>query len=90
MEEFSWGIALLIFLAYCSIDWLWTIYTISIIARRGIRAANVGIGIYLLSAFGVLNYVEDWRYLIPLAIGSWFGTYLSVKHEIYKDKKAKG
>ena len=87
MEEFSWKIAALLFVAYCAIDWLFTIYTISIVARRGLRAANVGVGIYLLNAYGILNYVTDWRYLIPLAAGSWVGTYFSVWHEKYKDKK---
>jgi len=88
MEGFSWTHALAIFAAYCSTDWLFTIYTVSIVERRKLLAANVGVGIYLLGAFGVLSYVGDWRYIIPMCIGGWVGTYLSVWHEQWKDKKA--
>lgn len=88
MEAFSLAHALAIFAAYCSADWLFTLYTIAIVERRKLRAANVGVGIYLLGAFGTLSYVSDWRYIIPMCIGGWVGTYLSVWYEQRKDRKA--
>ena len=87
MDDFSWAVALLVFAAYTSIDWLFTIYTIAIVERNKFRAANFGVGIYILGAFGVINYVGDWRYVIPMCLGGWVGTYVSVWHETVKDKR---
>ena len=84
VDAFSWAIAVLVFLAYCSIDGLFTVYTIAIVERKKLRAANVGAGIYLLGAFGVINYVGDWRYVAPMCLGGWVGTYLSVWYEEWK------
>ncbi len=87
MDDFNWAIALSVFAAYCSIDWLFTLYTISIVERKKLRAANFGVGIYILGAFGVINYVGDWRYVIPMCAGGWVGTYVSVWREAVKDKR---
>ena len=86
MPEFDYIIAITIFIAYLSLDWLYTIYTIALVDRRKLLAANIGIGIYLLGAFGVINYVGDWIYIIPMCAGGWIGTYLSVWHQQIKDK----
>lgn len=87
--EFSWWTACLVFAAYCSTDWLFTMYTISIVERKRLKAANVGTGIYLLGAFGVISYVGDWRYVIPMCLGGWLGTYLSVWRQQIVDDRPK-
>lgn len=87
MENFNWPIALLIFASYCSFDWLYTVYTLSIVKRRKWLAANIVIGLYLLSAIGIINYVDDWRYILPMCIGGWLGTFFSVWHEERKAKR---
>jgi uncharacterized membrane protein YfcA len=84
---FSWSIAFLVFTAYCVLDWMFTVYTLSIVNKRPFLAANVGTALYGLAAFGVINYVEDWRYVIPMCIGGWIGTYLSVLWERKKHDK---
>lgn len=84
---FSWWEAILVFLAYCSTDWLFTIYTLSIVERKKLIAANVSAGIFLIGAFGVIHYVGDWRYVFPMVLGGWVGTYLSVWHQEYKDRE---
>ncbi|KKL55562.1 hypothetical protein LCGC14_2254180 [marine sediment metagenome] len=78
MEPFSISIALSVFVAYLMIDWLFTEYTLAIVELKKVKAANVGALIYLLGAYGVVNYVGDWRYVIPMCIGGWLGTYISV------------
>jgi hypothetical protein len=35
----------------------------------------------------VLNYVQNYLYLIPLALGSWIGTFIIVKKELHKTNK---
>lgn len=38
-----------------------------------------------LLAFGVINYVGNFLYVIPLALGSFVGTYIVVAREREKD-----
>ncbi len=40
---------------------------------------------HFLLAFGVVNYVGNFLYVVPLALGSWIGTYLVVRREEIKD-----
>ena len=37
---------------------------------------------HFLIAFGVLNYVQYYLYVLPLALGSWIGTYIVVKWKL--------
>ncbi|KKM16741.1 hypothetical protein LCGC14_1682780 [marine sediment metagenome] len=83
---FDWVTAATIFVGYCTLDWLYTIYTLSIVAHRKMLAANVGVVLYALSAYGVVNYVDDWRYVMPMCAGGWLGTFLSVWHQQLKGR----
>ncbi len=81
--SFSWSmlnpwLALLVFVAYVLIDGMYAYYTIAVTKRRPVASASVGALMHFLIAFGVLNYVQNYLYLIPLALGSWVGTYLIV------------
>ncbi len=68
---------ILVFFAYIAIDGLYVIYLTSISRTpRPVTAATTGIMIHLIAAFGVINYVHNKWYLIPLVMGSWLGTYL--------------
>jgi len=87
LDDFNWTTALIIFVSYCSADWLFTICADAIIKRKKLLAANAGLGMYIVGAFGVISYVEDWRYIVPMCIGGWIGTYVSVWHEAVKDKR---
>lgn len=78
MEPFSFMTALFVFMAFFATDWLFTEYTLCIVQLRKFKAATVGALITLLGAFGVVSYVADWLYVIPMTMGGWLGTYLSV------------
>ncbi len=80
-DGFSFGLAGLVFGAYLVIDALYAQYTYSVVGRKPIQAANIGFIMHFLLAFGVINYVENFLYVIPLALGSWAGTYLVVWRE---------
>lgn len=67
---------------YVVVDGLYAYYTISVAERSPFASANSGAVIHLLLAFGVLSYVGNFLYLIPIAIGSWVGTYLMVKYSL--------
>ena len=69
-------LALLVFVAYVLIDGMYAYYTIAVTKRRPVASASVGALMHFLIAFGLLNYVQDYLYLLPLALVSWVGTYL--------------
>ena len=78
---FSWQIALSVFLAYVIVDMLYAKYTLLVNQLRPAVAATAGALMYFLLAVGVLNYANNALYLVPLAIGSWVGTYFTVERE---------
>lgn len=81
-NEFNFLIALAILVTYVFVDGMYAYYTISIVNKKPIISATTGALMHFLIAFGVLNYVENYLYIIPIAIGSWIGTYFIVKREL--------
>lgn len=80
-QSFDIRLAIIIFFAYLVIDALYAYYTISVIERRPFVSANTGFIMHFLLAFGVVNYVQNYLYVLPLALGSWIGTYIIVSRE---------
>lgn len=83
--NFSGYVALGIFFAYVAIDILYVYYTLYVTRLRAVAAANTSLLIYLIAAVGVINYVGNYLYIIPIALGSWVGTYITVYWEKKKD-----
>ncbi|TXH08081.1 MAG: hypothetical protein E6Q06_00615 [Candidatus Moraniibacteriota bacterium] len=85
LNDFDLGIGMLVFVAYMLIDGLYVAYTYSIVKKEPAVAATMGATMYLLIAFGVINFVDNFLYVIPLVLGSWLGTYFIVRRE--RDKE---
>jgi len=81
LATFNFGTAILIFVAYTLVDALYAYYTLQVTKRNPYAAATSGAFMYFLLAIGVLNYVQNYLYLIPLALGSWIGTFIIIKRE---------
>lgn len=87
-DSFSYDKALLVFIAYIAVDALFARYTLDIVKLDEYRAASVGMTTHILLAFGVINYTQNWLYVIPLSIGSWLGTFFIVRKErIHKNRE---
>lgn len=78
-QQFDFVIALTVLIAYLMIDGMYAYYTIAVTKKKPITSASVGAIMHFMIAFGVLNYVQNYLYIFPLAIGSWLGTYLVVR-----------
>lgn len=81
-QSFDLKIAIAVFIAYLLIDAMYAYYTLAVTRKKPMAAASVGALMHFLIAFGVLNYVQNYLYVIPLALGSWIGTYLVVRHDL--------
>lgn len=81
-QSFDFKVAGIVFVAYLLVDAMFAYYTLAVTKNRPVAAANVGSMMYFFIAIGVLNYVQNYLYLIPLVLGSWVGTYVIVKRGI--------
>ncbi len=79
ISNFDFKIAVAIFIAYIVVDGMYAYYTLRVAEKKPFAAATTGALMHFIIAFGVLNYVQNYLYLIPLAIGSWIGTFIVVK-----------
>jgi hypothetical protein len=69
-----------VFAAYVLVDGLYAYYTLAVVKRSAVSAATTGAAMHFLLALGVISYIKNYWYIIPLALGSWLGTYLVVKY----------
>ncbi len=65
-QTFDWSTAVLVFLAYVLIDGMYAYYTVAVTNKKAVSAATVGSLMHFLIALGVLSYVENYLYLLPL------------------------
>ena len=79
-QSFNFLTATIVLVAYLLIDAMYAYYTLAITNKMPVMAASVGATMHFLIAFGVLNYVQNYLYIIPVAMGSWIGTYLVVRY----------
>ncbi len=77
-ETFDWFIALGVGITYFVADALYAHYTVLVSERRAMSAATTGALLHFVLALGVLSYVGNYLYIAPIAIGSWFGTFVLV------------
>ncbi len=70
-----------IFVAYFIYDVLYAYFTISVQNLKAGRAATFSSLLYIIGTAGVLSYVENFLYTIPIIIGGWLGTYAAVVRE---------
>ncbi|MFA5771094.1 MAG: hypothetical protein WC894_06425 [Patescibacteria group bacterium] len=81
VKTFNFGIAGLIIFLYTITDGLYAKYTLDVANYNEYRAATIGSLMHFFIAFGVINYTHNWLYIFAVAIGSWVGTFLTVRRE---------
>jgi len=52
-------------------------------------AANLSVILYVIMAYGTINYVKNFINIIPIILGAWIGTYGILKYEKLKYVKWK-
>lgn len=83
-NNFDIVLAVMIFVAYLLVDALYAQYTFHVTQYKEYSAATIGALMHFILAFGVLNYVQNFLYVVPLAMGSWVGTFLVIRRERLK------
>ena len=76
----NWWLAAGIFMGYVIVDAMYVYYTLTIVKRQAFRAASVSFVMHFILAAGVLSYTDNFIYVLPLALGSFVGTYLTTRY----------
>jgi uncharacterized membrane protein YfcA len=79
MSDFSYATATAVFLTYVVIDVLYARYVVEVSRANAMRAATISSILYALLSYGVIQYSHNIWYLVPLVLGAWIGTYLTVR-----------
>jgi hypothetical protein len=77
-ENFNINTAILVFFTYVLIDVLYALYIIFVEKRQAFYSAVVSSLIYSFGALGILSFSKNVYYIIPLALGAFLGTYVTV------------
>lgn len=80
MEEFNWITAATVFVVYVLFDILYALYVLCVSRKQALIASGISAALYSLGAYGVMSYLHNQWYLIPLACGAFIGTYIAVKY----------
>ena len=59
-------------------DAAYVFFNAAVTSRRRVWAANWSAIWYILSAFAVISYTENWVYVAFAAVGSWLGAFASI------------
>lgn len=80
MNDFSWWTALTVFVVYVFFDILYALYVLCVSRKQAFAASAISSVLYSLGAYGVMNYLHNPWYLVPLACGAFLGTYIAVRY----------
>jgi hypothetical protein len=78
LNTFDFLVGFGVLISYLIVDAMYAHYNLAVTEHKALAAANTGALMHFLLAFGGLSYVQNYLYLIPIARGSWIGTYLVV------------
>ena len=83
-SEFSWEIAIVLFVMYVIIDFVYAAYILAVNRLQPYNAATYSSILYVMLAYGVINYSHNHWYLIPIGMGAWVGSFVLVISEKIK------
>lgn len=89
MQHFNLGYSIFLFFAALALDAVFAMYTFSVTKHQSVKAGLLSALIYVLSAVGIVSFVNNKIYVIPLSLGAFFGAFLIVEKEKRNTKKDK-
>lgn len=72
---------LVVFVAMVVVDFMWARYLVTATAGKAMQSALWSIGIVLSNGLVVIEYTTSHWMILAAAVGSFVGTYVSVKYK---------
>ena len=79
--HFSIVYAVALFFLAMILDAVYAMYTFALTKHQSMLASTMSGLVYVLGAVGVVSYVSNKLYLIPLSLGAFVGTIVVVEYE---------
>lgn len=73
--------AIILFVFYLVFDILYAQYIIAVGESKAVKSATISAILIVLSLYGTIEVVKNYWYIIPVAMGCWLGTYLTIKFQ---------
>ena len=87
-NEINIYLAIIIFITYFILDMFYAYYILCIESRQNLMSSFMAGMITSLSAFGVVSFSQNMIYIIPLFLGAFAGTFVTMKtKEILQSRK---
>lgn len=74
-----------LFFAYFFLDIIYILNVQAISKRNAFMVANTSVLLFFLGVWGTVSYIDNLINLVPIVVGSYLGSYLSVKKWRKKD-----
>jgi hypothetical protein len=87
--EFNWLGAVGLFFASFALEAIFALYTLAVTKHKALEAGTWSLVSYFLLALGILNFIHNRWYVIPLALGAFGGSYAVVRRESLKKPEDK-
>lgn len=85
--EFNWLGAVGLFFVSAALDSIFALYTLAVTKHKALEASTWSLVTYFLMALGILNFVHNKWYVVPLALGAFCGTFAAVRWESRKNRQ---
>jgi hypothetical protein len=72
---------LCLFIVYFIYDIVYIKYILYVANLNAAYSAHSGVLLYILTAYGTVQYIANLWNIIPIVIASWLGTYLTIRYE---------
>lgn len=81
MNDINWLIVVGLFFGYALVDGMYAYYTIAVVKKQALAAASISFVMHFVLAAGVFAYTKQFLYVLPLALGSFLGTYVVTRFQ---------
>jgi len=73
--------AVILFVFYLVFDVLYAHYILAMGESKAFKSANISAILIVMSLYGTIEVVKNYWFIIPIALGSWLGTYITIKFQ---------
>jgi hypothetical protein len=78
------GTFISLFMVYFFIDVLYAKYIQMVQKNDAIWAANLSVLTFVLAGYGTIEIVKHFINIVPICLGAWLGTYITLRKRVCK------